>query len=163
MVRLRVSTDAPRLHQCHRVRIPRCDGLRHRPGRLWMGAESVGPLRKPDEQVRTALVLSSLARITSSFPAAFPPFRASQVKELATQQYEDGDRLLQCESVIRYMSNSSTMMTAATTPSRIMERLKERRRMLVSLKTSRPVSFLQIRVHQLRYPLDPLKPSFSTG
>lgn len=53
--------------------------LKHRPGRRYLGMEQ-GAKRaeRIDEQ---AQILAAVARITSTFPAAFPPFRLRQVPE----------------------------------------------------------------------------------
>ena len=52
--------------------------LKHRPGRAWLGLTG----EKNAEDVGTqAAILAAVARITSSFPVAFPPFRTGQLKE----------------------------------------------------------------------------------
>jgi len=51
--------------------------LKHRPGRKWIGLSTE---KKTDEQVATqAWILASIARITGTFPVAFPPFQLGQI------------------------------------------------------------------------------------
>ncbi len=51
--------------------------LKHRPGRKWLGLSTD---KDADEDVATqAWILASIARITSTFPVAFPPFQFGQI------------------------------------------------------------------------------------
>ena len=51
--------------------------LKHRPGRKWLGLSTN---KKADEDVATqAWILASIARITGTFPVAFPPFQLGQI------------------------------------------------------------------------------------
>jgi patatin-related protein len=53
--------------------------LKHRPGRRNLGLDAGDP--KSGNVDRQATILASIARITSTFPAAFPPFRLCQIPE----------------------------------------------------------------------------------
>ncbi|NSW87338.1 MAG: patatin-like protein [Syntrophobacteraceae bacterium] len=53
--------------------------LKHRPDRACLGLEQGAA--KTGREIEQAHILASIARITSTFPAAFPPFRVAQVPE----------------------------------------------------------------------------------
>lgn len=58
--------------------------LKHRPGRKWLGMD--GSKEGDADAVKQGWILASIARITGTFPAAFPPFRLTQFKDLERRQ-----------------------------------------------------------------------------
>lgn len=60
--------------------------LKHRPGRRHLGIVGTNPAGDDDRLAEQAHVLAALARITSCFPAAFPPFSAKEMPEKHQKQ-----------------------------------------------------------------------------
>jgi predicted acylesterase/phospholipase RssA len=70
--------------------------LKHRPGRAWLGLKGE---KKAKDVGTQAAILAAVARITSSFPVAFPPFRTGQLDE-------HGDTVAEA---LRYLSDVGEM------------------------------------------------------